>query len=57
MKQSAVHDECGQPLQPPQLAAPLGVLTAPQFGKSLALNSFFGTNNAANRSISFRSQF
>jgi hypothetical protein len=40
----------------PNLAAPVGVLTSPQFGKSLALSSFFGGNPAANRAISFRSQ-
>jgi hypothetical protein len=41
----------------PNVAAPVGVLTSPQFGKSLALSSSFGGNNAANRAVSFRSQF
>lgn len=40
----------------PNLASPVGVLTSPQFGKSIALSSFFGASNAANRTVSFRSQ-
>jgi hypothetical protein len=44
-------------LNHPNPAAPIGVLTSPQFGKSIALANFFGGNPAANRILTFRSAF
>ena len=38
-------------------AAPIGVLSSPDFGKSITVNGIFGDNTAANRVISLRAAF
>jgi hypothetical protein len=36
---------------------PVGVLTSPEFGQSISLNSPFGANTAANRLVMLRAAF
>lgn len=55
--QLSVGGEVDNPLNHVNRAAPIGVLSSPDFGKSIALNSSFGPSSSANRAISLRVQF
>jgi hypothetical protein len=44
-------------LNHPNPGAPVGVLTSPEFGESISLNSPFSSNNAANRLVYLRASF
>jgi hypothetical protein len=44
-------------LNHPNPGAPVGVLTSPEFGESISLNSPFSSNNAANRLLYLRASF